>query len=59
MLRNDQKSKEDQKKTDMDSLTKACEINAELETPKMVETVVKVLAPESRIGRQLHSALGL
>uniref|UniRef100_A0A914W327 Cyclic nucleotide-binding domain-containing protein n=1 Tax=Plectus sambesii TaxID=2011161 RepID=A0A914W327_9BILA len=59
MLRNDEKAKrEEQKLADMESLTRTCAINAELETPKMLETVAKVLNPESDVSRKLNSALG-
>lgn len=59
MLRNDEKAKqEERKQADMESLTKACEISAELEMPKMLATVAKVLDPNSNTGRKLNTAIG-
>uniref|UniRef100_A0A915B2F1 Cyclic nucleotide-binding domain-containing protein n=1 Tax=Parascaris univalens TaxID=6257 RepID=A0A915B2F1_PARUN len=57
MLSNDAKAKQDNDKGEQKTLEEKCRISTRLSTPRMLDTVVKVLPETSVTGQQLRSAL--
>lgn len=58
MLSNDAKTKQENDKGEQKTLEERCRISTRLSTPRMLDTVVKVLPENSVTGQQLRSAIG-
>ncbi|VDK44321.1 unnamed protein product [Anisakis simplex] len=58
MLSNDAKVKQENEKGEQKTMEERCRISTHISTPRILDTVVKVLPEKSLTGRQLRSAIG-